>query len=271
MGSDRGAGAAMTSKTRIEWHFGNRVARVVLAAPKSNILDRVMIDELDAIFLALQSERELCAIVIASDGPHFSFGASVEEHLPNQIAAALKRLSNLLRKIGSAPAPTIAAVRGRCLGGAFELALACDLIVAEDNAQLGVPEIRLGVFPPAASALLPVRIGASAAALLTLTGRSWSGSEAKQKGLVARLAADGSLDDHVDAWLESDFLPSSPAALRHATRAIRQPVTRALEDDLPELDRLYLQELMREPDAVEGIRAFLEKRQPRWSRDAVSK
>ena len=255
----------MSAKTRLEWLFGRRVARVVLAAPKANIIDRVMIEELAAIFDALESKRDLCSIVLASDGPHFSFGASVEEHQPEQIAEALPRLSNLLRRIAAAPAPTIAAVHGQCLGGGFELVLACDLIIAEESAQLGVPEIRLGVFPPAASALLPVRIGTAPASLLVLTGRTWSGAEAKQQGLVARAVADGSVDTETHAWLESEFVLRSPVALRHAAQAIRRPIVRALRQELPQLDRIYLDDLMREPDAAEGIRAFLEKREPRWA------
>src|SRR6185503_8308761 len=108
-----------------------------------------MISELDSIFETLQTRRELRAIVLEAEGPHFSFGASVEEHLPEQIRGALARLGALLRRVASAPAPVIAAVRGQCLGGGLELVLACDLVVAESSAQLGTPEIRLGVFPPA--------------------------------------------------------------------------------------------------------------------------
>jgi len=112
---------------------------------------------------------------------------------------------------------------------------------------------------------LPVRIGAANASLLALTGRSWNGVEAKQAGLVARLAPSGGLDEELRALIESDFAGRSPAALRHAARAVRAPIVRALENDLPKLEKLYLEELMREPDAAEGIRAFLEKREPRWS------
>lgn len=257
------------SVTRLEWRFEHRVARIVLSAGKANIIDRAMVEELDATFASLQPARDLCAIVLTSDGPNFSYGASVGEHVPELMPAALARLSNLLRHIAAAPAPTIAAVRGQCLGGGFELVLACDLVIAEESAQLGVPEIRLGVFPPAASALLPVRIGTAGASLLALTGNNWSGAEAKQQGLVARVAPDGELDAEVDAWLEADFVSRSPVALRYAAQVIRRPVTHALENELPRLDRIYLDELMAEPDAVEGIRAFLEKRKPRWSHETV--
>lgn len=254
-----------TPKARLEFDYDGRVARVTLAAPKANILDRAMITALAAAFEELGPRRDLAAIVLSAEGPNFSFGASVEEHLPGQIGEALSALHALLRRLVELPAPIIAAVRGQCLGGGFELVLACDLILAEETAQLGSPEIKLAVFPPAAAALLPVRIGASRASEMVLTGASWTGMMAADFGLAARTAPEGELESQLARWLESDFLPRSPAALRHATRAIRRPIHQALTEDLPEMERLYLDELMREPDATEGIRAFLEKRQPRWS------
>lgn len=253
-------------KAKLEFIHDGRVARVTLAAPKANVLDEPMIEALDDAFSELAERRDLCAIVIAAEGPHFSFGASIEEHVPEQIGGALSRLGKLLRKVAKAPAPTVAAVRGQCLGGGFELVLACDLVVAEESAAFAVPEIKLAVFPPAASALLPVRLGTALASQLVLSGSSWSGAEAKQHGLVARLAPDGGLDEAVDAWLREELLPKSPAALRYATQAIRVAVMDALEIALPRLDLLYLEELMKEPDAVEGINAFMEKRPPVWRR-----
>jgi cyclohexa-1,5-dienecarbonyl-CoA hydratase len=173
-------------------------------------------------------------------------------------------LRQLLVLVAEAPAPTIAAVRGQCLGGGFELVLACDLVFAEETAKFGCPEIKLGVFPPAASALLPVRVGSGWASNMVLTGDTWTGAGAAGTGLVSRLAAAGELDMKVEDWLQSDFLPRSAAALHHAARAVRAPILSALEKDLPRLERIYLDELMVEPDAVEGIRAFLEKRSPVW-------
>src|SRR5271167_3926591 len=157
-------------KVRVEFAHEGQVARIILAAPKANIIDQVMMAELDSAFDQLAARLDLNAIVVIGEGPNFSFGASVQEHLPEQISGTLARLHALLRQIAAAPAPTIAAIRGQCLGGGLELALACDLILAEETAQLGCPEIQLGVFPPAASALLPVRIGAGSASGLVLTG-----------------------------------------------------------------------------------------------------
>lgn len=254
-----------TTVARLEYLHEGRVARIVLAAPKANVLDRAMIATLEQSVRSLLSRGDLNAVVFAADGPHFSFGASVEEHLPEQIAGTLDALHGLLRAIVDLPAPTIAAIRGQCLGGGFELALACDLLIAEQSARLGCPEIKLGVFPPAASALLPARIGSSRAAALVLSGESMTGSEAAAAGLVARLAPDGGLDAALDAWLAEAFLPRSPAALRFAAQAVRLAARRAVQEDLASLERLYLNELMDQPDAAEGIRAFLEKRAPRWS------
>ena len=257
-------------KIRVEFEHEGQVARVALAAPKANIVDQAMMAELESAFGRLASRRDLKAIVLTGEGPNFSFGASVQEHLPEQISGTLTRLHALLRRIGEAPAPTIASVRGQCLGGGLELALACDLILAEETAQLGCPEIQLGVFPPAASALLPVRIGAGPAASLVLTGASVTGGAAAAIGLVARKANPGELETVLAEWLAADFLPRSPCALRYAALAVRRPLMHALEEDLPKLERLYLQDLMSEPDAVEGIRAFLEKRPPRWRQSGAT-
>lgn len=250
------------SKVRVE--TAGRVARVILAAPKANILDEVMVTELTQAFASLAARRDLNAVVLTADGAHFSFGASVQEHLPGPVAGMLSRFHALLRQIAETPAPTIAAIRGQCLGGGFELALACDLIIAEETAQLGCPEIKLAVFPPAACVLLPLRVGSSRAAELVLTGASWSGSQAAAAGLVNRAVAAGELDQRVKEWLDQDLLAQSPAALRHAVTALRGATRHALNEELPKVERLYLEKLMAEPDAEEGLRAFLEKRPPRW-------
>lgn len=259
-----------SNKARLEFEHDGQIARIVLDAPKANIVDQAMMVGLAAAFDGLAARRDLKAIVLAGEGPNFSFGASVQEHLPEQISVTLTRLHALLRQIAEAPAPTIAAIRGQCLGGGLELALACDLILAEENAQLGCPEIQLGVFPPAASALLPVRIGAGPAANLVLSGASVTGAAGAAIGLVARTAGPDQLETVLTDWLAAEFLPRSASALHFAALAVRRPLVQSLEQDLPALERLYLQDLMSEPDAAEGIRAFLEKRPPLWRQSGAT-
>jgi len=254
-------------KIRLEFTHDERVARITLASPKANIVDRAMIHELDAA-VSHCSSRALNAIVLGAEGPHFSFGASVQEHLPDQIAGTLRALHTLLTQILNLPAPVIAAVRGQCLGGGLELALSCDLIIADRTAQFASPEIKLAVFAPAASALLPVRVGQALASRLLLTGAAISAEEVARYGLVAKVVDD--LDSEVNQWLETDFLPRSPSSLKFACRAARLPLRRVFEQDLPEIESMYLRDLMTTPDANEGIRAFLEKRSPQWSKPALA-
>lgn len=252
------------TRARCEITHDGRIARIQLAAPKANIVDRPMISDLGDCILEIRKQTRLRAILLGAEGPHFSFGASVEEHVPGEIEKTLAALHGLLGQFLDLPAPTIAVIRGQCLGGGLELALVCDLILSEETAQLGLPEIKLGVFPPAASALLPARIGSGPAAALTLTGASWSGSEAAARGLVTETAPDGEIESMVATWLEEHFIHRSPGGNRYAAQAIRRRIRHALTTDLPELERLYIEDLMGDPDAVEGINAFLEKRPPDW-------
>jgi cyclohexa-1,5-dienecarbonyl-CoA hydratase len=257
----------MENKVKLELTHAGQSARVTLAAPKANILDQCMMHELIATLDKLAAQRDLKAIILAGEGANFSYGASVQEHLPEQITNTLLELRRLLLKMGAAHAPLIAAVRGQCLGGALELALACDLIVAEESARFGLPEIKLAVFPPAGAVLLPLRIGCGRAAEMVLTGETWSAAQALASGLINRVFPDGELEVHLDSWLASTFLPRSAAALRLAAEVGRRPWLRILQRELPVLESLYLDDLMEKGEAVEGLRAFLEKRQPSWQKE----
>jgi cyclohexa-1,5-dienecarbonyl-CoA hydratase len=147
----------------------------------------------------------------------------------------------------------------------LELALACDFILAEEDAQLGLPEVALGVFPPAAAALLPLRVGAARATSAIVTGRSRSAREWHDAGLVEFVSASGALAADVDAWFARTLAPKSAAAIRHAAAAARLLLLDEVREALPRLERLYLDDLMRTQDAVEGIAAFIAKRTPQWT------
>lgn len=255
------------SSVRVEYTHGGAHVRLVLDRPKGNIVTAAMIGELRAALTAVQADRGIKLISLEGAGADFSYGASVEEHVAERIEAVLTELNGAVLDLLRAPAPTLAIVRGRCLGGGFELALACDMVFASEDAVLGVPEVTLGVFPPAAAALLPLRIGASRAARAIVGGEALPAAWWAAAGLVDRVVAPARLDAEVNAWYESRLAPRSAAALSHAAEAARSAVVRAVPALLDGLERQYLDRLMRTHDASEGIAAFIERRAPVW-RDA---
>jgi len=193
--------------------------RLRLARPKANIVDAAMIVALHAALTEQRKTTTLRGVLIDAEGPHFSFGASVEEHLPANCAQMLASLHALLLELLEFPATVLVAVRGQCLGGGLELALAGGPIFATPSAQLGQPEIRLGVFAPAASVLLPYRVSQPVAEDLLLSGRSISGTEALACGLVQALADDP--EAAALAWFEQHLQDKSAAALACALAAAR--------------------------------------------------
>jgi len=235
---------------------------VRLARPKANLVDAAMIAALGGAFAAARERPRLRAVLLAADGPHFSFGASVEEHLADRCAQMLASLHALLLAMVEFPLPILVAVRGQCLGGGLEVALAGGPIFATPDAQLGQPEIKLGVFAPAASVLLSRRIGDAAAEELLLSGRSISGSDAHAIRLVHRLADDP--EAAAREYFAAHVADRSAAALGCALDAVRAPLRRALRDRFAEVERLYLERLMKTRDANEGLAAFLARRPPIW-------
>lgn len=236
--------------------------RLRLSRPKANVIDAAMIAALDAAVAEGAADGKLRGILLDAEGPHFSFGASVEEHLPATAAALLRRLHALLLRLLGCPVPVLVAIRGQCLGGGLELASAAHLLFAAPEARLGQPEISLGVFPPAASCLLPERLGRAAAEDLLLSGRPVDGAEALRMGLVTAVAADP--EAAALHYFDQHLAPRSASSLRHAVRAARAELVERVAARLSVLERRYLDELMATRDAQEGLTAFLEKRPPRW-------
>jgi cyclohexa-1,5-dienecarbonyl-CoA hydratase len=247
---------------KIWFDRGGRLLRLRLARPKANVLDGAMIGALQAALAEHRARADLAAVLVDAEGPHFSFGASVEEHLPGPCAGMLAAFHGLLAAMLDYPAPLLAAVRGQCLGGGLELAAAATLIFAAPDARFGQPEIALGVIAPAASILLPARIGPGAAADLLLSGRSIGADEAAGLGLVAEIAE--APDAAALAWFDGHLAAKSAAAVRHAHLAFRAEPAAAFRRRIAEIERLYLDGVMATRDAVEGLEAFLAKRPPRW-------
>jgi cyclohexa-1,5-dienecarbonyl-CoA hydratase len=230
---------------------------------KGNVLDAQMLRGLDDAFEDYGASPQLKAIVLGSTGPHFSFGASVAEHVRERAPTMLRQLHALARRMVRLGVPTLASVRGACLGGGLELASLCTWIFASPGASFAQPEIKLGVFPPLASVLLPWRLGAGRALDLCVSGRSLAAAEAERIGLVHAIADDP--DEAALSFARTHLVPRSASSLRFAERAARALLAAHLGIRLDSIERLYLDELMATDDANEGIASFLERRTPRWT------
>lgn len=254
----------MIAGLRVERARDGAHLRLVLDRPKGNVVTVELIGELRAALAAIRSGEGIKLITLEAAGPNFSYGAAVEEHVPDRIRSVLAELNGVVRDLLHAPAPTLAVVRGFCLGGGFELVLSCDMVFASDDARLGVPEVGLGVFPPIAAALLPLRVGASRSARAVIGGEALPAAWWAAAGLVDRVGPPDALDAEVDEWFAHQIAPRSAAALAHAAEAARAAITRGLPALLADLERQYLDRLMRTHDAAEGIAAFIERRPPQW-------
>lgn len=249
-----------TLPIRADLGHDGRLLHITLAAPKANILDQSMLGAIAGALTEHGANPRLRAVVFEGEGRHFSFGASVEEHTAPQVRAMLAGFHGVFRLLGRLSVPTAAIVRGQCLGGGLELASYCSWIFAAPDSRFGQPEIKLAVFPPMASVLLPWRIGGGAALDLCVSGRSIDAAEALRLGLVSQVHDEPGAA--FDAFFEAELASSSASSLRFAERAARMSLHATLERDLPRLEQLYIEELMATPDANEGIAAFLDKRTP---------
>ena len=239
--------------------------RVVLNAPRGNLLSLDLVRALGAAVHALESERGIKWLTIEGAGGEFSFGAKIQEHTPDMMKTVLPETHRVFKRLLAFPAPTAALVEGRCLGGGFELALSCDDIIATDTAEFGLPEIRLAAFAPAAAALLPVRVGASRATRAIITGQSQDARYWHDAGLVSIVAPQASLLEAASSWFDAHLAPHSAVALSHAVAAARLTIRAQAEPALDAAERDYLGGLLLTADAVEGVQAWLQKRSPKWS------
>ena len=188
-------------------------AAFTLFHPKGNVLTIEMAGALRAALASLPENPHLKLITIEGAGEDFSFGASIPEHAPAHIGRALPEMHALIYDLLDTPAPTAALVRGRCYGGGFELALACDMIFAEEGATFALPEISLGVLPPAASALLPYRAGGAIATQAILTGSAIDARLLHTRGILPVLAGRGQLQTQVEGWFAQHVASKSAAAI----------------------------------------------------------
>jgi cyclohexa-1,5-dienecarbonyl-CoA hydratase len=228
-------------------------ADLSIAIPPVNVLG---VADLENLAETLGRVRRSRVLVVAGLARAFSAGVSVSEHDPDPgaIERMLSAMGRVLRALIDAPAVTLAAVSGACLGGGAEIASACDLVLAAADARIGFPEIRLACFPPGAVALLPARIGDARAREWILTGRVLSGREAAQAGFAGRAPEPAVLGQEVDR-LAADLLRRGAPALEAARDLLRAGRREALERSLPLAEEAY-RRLAGDPALRRAVREF---------------
>jgi enoyl-CoA hydratase/carnithine racemase len=232
-----------------------------------NAISGEVANELAGALLQAAADPSAWVVVLSAAGERaFCVGADLKER--NQLDDAGWMRNRVLMRamfdtLRSLPQPTIASVFGYALGGGFELALNCDVMVASHDAVFGLPEVTVGIVPGGGGTqLLARKVGLARAKELVFTGRRISGEEAFEMGLVTRLVEREALDT-ATAELAEEICRSSPVSVREAKRAIDRGVGVSLDDAI-ELEDLAWRRAVASEDRREGIAAFNEKRDPRW-------
>jgi enoyl-CoA hydratase len=241
----------------------NRTTILTLDHPPVNVLSGRVLEALAGRLRDVERDLETRVVILASAAERaFAAGADIREMAPMGPSAAREHGSRgqaVTRQIERLPLPVIAAVHGVCLGGGCELALACDFVVASEDATFGQPEINLGVMPGwGGTRRLPRRIGAARARRWILTGRPVSASEALEEGLVYRVVSRADL---LPTALElgHELASKSPVALAAAKYAMLHAFDPQIDEGLA-YERDLWARLFGTPGQKEGMRAFLEKR-----------
>jgi cyclohexa-1,5-dienecarbonyl-CoA hydratase len=243
----------------LKHEFADGVATVTIANPPVNVLTVAMLREMaDAIRAASRAK----VILIDAEGDVFSAGVDVEEHLSPHAAEMIAGFRAVFDALMAFDGIAVAAVDGPALGGGCELVCLCDVVVASDRAEFGQPESQVGVLPPVASVLWTRAFGYHRAVDLLLSGRRVSADEMRDAGFVSRVVPRARFDAAVAETVDQ-YRAMSRVVASHVKRACRIGAGE-VGAALKQVEALYLNSLMKSKDADEGLRAFLEKRAPRW-------
>ena len=247
----------------IQSEMKDGVAFLTLNRAPLNVLNIEMMEEINTYLEGLKKERSLKLLVIQAMGKAFSAGVDVGEHLGDLVYKMIEVFHKIFRLMDQLKVPSIAVVNGSALGGGCELALYCDMVIATERAKFGQPEIQVGVFPPIAALILPRMIGRKKALELILSGDVISAQEALSLGLVNKIVPEASLAQEVNGFIEK-FTKLSGIILKLTKEAALAGLNDDMDKGLKAIEKIYLDKAMKTHDAIEGLKAFLEKRKPTW-------
>ncbi len=253
----------MTELTHLEFKKADGVARITLNRPKFNMMNIDMLGEINGLLEGFAGDQDLKCVVIDAAGKHFCTGVEVGDHKPDKVGDMIATFNRIFELLEQIDVPVIATVQGFCLGGGMELAIACDVIVADKGASFGQPEIKVGFFPPYAAIRLPQLVGPAKAVEICTTGKFYSAPEAQIMGMVAHVAEDGRLAETADNIVK-EIQANSPLIIRLNKRAVRRHLGMNFKQALEGVSDLFLNTLMKTEDTLEGIASYEEKRKPVW-------
>lgn len=250
------------SEQFVSYEMKDGVAYLTLNRPPVNVIDIATLQQMRTALAELAQDSSVRTLVLQAAGRMFSAGVDVADHTADKVGEMIPLVDQVCRDLAEFPVPTIAAVHGHALGGGCELVICCDMAVMVENAKIGQPEIQLAVFAPIAAMRLPFLVGYSAAADILFTGRNLSAQEALRIGLVNAVVSQEELSQWVGEKV-GQLSGLSRSALLFCKQALNLGFgnwSQAHKD----MERLYLDDLMKTADANEGLAAFMEKRRPVW-------
>lgn len=253
----------MENETLVKLTEAGDLSKITFRHPPLNYLNLDLLQQFFDILDSFGENPKCRALILEAEGNAFSAGLELSEQTKQDIFLLLEKFHRVAQALSAFPRPTIALVRGMALGAGNELLACCDFVFASKNAMFGQPEIKMGSMPSLAPLILPPLIGSRRMLEMILTGNLVGAKEAEQIGLIHRLVPENELPTAAEELLKT-FRSLSGPVLALTLYAARQPRVREMEAHLRESEAVFLNQLMELEDPAEGVKAFLEKRQPKW-------
>lgn len=247
----------------VKFRVEGAVARLTLDRPEHNLLNERMLAEIAAGINSVADRRDVKLIVLDSAGKAFCGGIELGEYTQRRVFQLLDAFHNAFTAMLDTSKPVLVVVNGPAFGGGAELAALGDLVIATPRARFAQPEIKLGVFPPLAAAILPYILGPKLALELVLTGEVMTAERAHDLGLVNWLIAEKEVEGKIADVIAKVTAQSGPV-LTMAKKAILGSLGQSLREGVSSSMKVFLNELAELEDSQEGLRALVEKRAPNW-------